>query len=166
MSGTDNTARTATGADLPAIQTALAYALDWRGEGGWDSPAALIESSGHAYLLAGWGKTGDAAVIAVVQDRAVGAAWYRYWSKSLHSYGYIDDSTPEIGLGVDPDYRRQGVGTSLMTALLNLAVEHGVPSLALSVECDNPAVRLYRNLGFEHYADVDDAWTMLGRLGS
>ena len=166
MSVVEFTVRNAAEADLPAIRTALAHALDWRGVAGWESPAALIESSGHAYLLADWGRPGDAAVIADVCGRGVGAAWYRRWSESLHSYGYIDDATPEIGLGVDPGCRRQGIGTALMSALLALAVGHGVSSLSLSVERDNPAVRLYRNLGFEHHADVENAWTMRKQLGS
>lgn len=166
MSEAEYRVRVAAGADLPAIQAALAYAIDWRGEGGWDTPVTLIESTGHTYLLAGWGRLGDAAIVAFVGDRAVGAAWYRQWSESLHSYGYVDEATPELGLGVDPAYRRRGVGTALVTALLARAVELGAPSLSLSVDRDNPAIRLYRGLGFEHYADVDDAWTMLRRLGS
>ncbi len=158
--------RVATGADLPAIQAALACAVDWRGEGGWAAPVAFIESLGLAYLLADWGRPGDAAVVALVGDLAVGAAWYRQWNESLPSYGYVDDATPELGLGVDPGYRGQGIGTALLTALLALAVELGVPSLSLSVDRDNPAAGLYRILGFEHYAELDSASTMLRRLDS
>lgn len=164
--GVEFTVRTSAKADLPAIGMALAYALDWRGEGGWESPVALIEWSGHSYLLADWGRPGDAAVIAEIGGRAVGAAWYRFWTDSLHSYGYIDAATPEIGVGVDPGCRRHGIGTALMTALFALAMERDVPALSLSVERDNPAVRLYRQLGFEHIGDVDNAWTMGKRLSS
>ncbi len=166
MSDVKFTVRAAAEADLPALRAALAHALDWRGAGGWESPLAFIESSGQAYLLAGWGRPGDTAVIAEARGRAIGAAWYRRWTESLHSYGFIDDATPEIGLGVDPGYRRQGVGTALMTRLLALAAEQGVRSLSLSVECDNPAVHLYRGLGFEHHADMDNAWTMRKRLAA
>ncbi len=166
MSEVEYSVRVATGADLPAIQAALACAVDWRGEGGWDAPAAFIESIGLAYLLADWGRPGDAAVVALVGDLAVGAAWYRQWSESVPSYGYVDDATPEIGLGVDPGYRGQGIGTALLIALQALAVERGVSSLSLSVDRDNPAIGLYRRFGFEHYADVDAASTMLRRLVS
>lgn len=166
MSDVGFTVRLATMTDLPAIAAALAYALDWRGEGGWESPAELIEATGHGYLIAGWGRFGDVAVVAEVDGRAVGAAWYRGWSEALHSYGYIDDATPEIGLGVEPGYRRQGIATALMTRLIALALERGVPSVSLSVERDNPAVDLYRTLGFRHSADVDNAWTMCKQLTS
>ena len=44
------------------------------------------------------------------------------------------------------------------------AEEQGVRSLSLSVECDNPAVSLYTKFGFERYADVANAWTMVKRL--
>ena len=152
--------RPATEADLPVMQAALAHALDWRGEGGWESAIKLIESTGHVCLLDGWGRAGDMAVVADVRGCGVGAAWYRRWSESLHSYGYVDEATPEIGLGVDPGYRQQGIATALMTQLLALAMEHGISSLSLSVERDNPAVRLYRDLGFQVYASVGNAWTM------
>lgn len=160
------TIRESATADLPAIRMALAYALDWRGEGGWDSPDKLIDGSGHSYLLADWGRPGDTAVMAEMRGREIGAAWYRSWTDSLHSYGYIDAATPEVGLGVDPVCRGHGVGTALMTALIACATEGGYTALSLSVERDNPAVRLYQHLGFEHSGDVDNAWTMRKLLES
>jgi ribosomal protein S18 acetylase RimI-like enzyme len=166
MSDVGFTVRRATMADLPAIATALACALDWRGEGGWESPTELIEATGHGYLIVGWGRLGDVAVVAEADGHAVGAAWYRRWSEALHSYGYIDDATPEIGLGVEPGYRRRDIATALMTRLLALASAQGVPSVSLSVERDNPAVDLYRTLGFRHSADVGNAWTMCKQLTS
>lgn len=164
MDDVDYTVRTAAPEDLPAIRTALAHAIDWRGHGGWESPEALIEQTGHTFLLAEWGREGDGAVVAEVGGRAVGAAWRRYWTDASHSYGYVDAVTPEIGVGVDPGFRRRGIGTSLMTGLLAQAARQGVQSVSLSVERYNPAVLLYRRLGFEHHADLENAWTMLKRL--
>jgi ribosomal protein S18 acetylase RimI-like enzyme len=157
--------RTAVLADLPALDVALAYALDWRGEGGWDSAAELIAATGHGYLLAGWGRAGDAAVVAVRDTETVGAAWYRFWDDALHSYGYIDESTPEVGVGVAPGERGRGVGTALLKELIAVAAERGIATLSLSVERDNPASGLYRKLGFAHHADFDNAWTMRLALG-
>ena len=82
----------------------------------------------------------------------------------MHSYGYVDASTPELGLGVDPRFCRRGIGASLLVSLLARAEEQGVRSLSLSVERDNPAVLLYGKLGFERYADVANAWTTVKRL--
>jgi GNAT superfamily N-acetyltransferase len=121
---------------------------------------------GHAYLLAEWGRAGDTAVVAEVDGQAVGAAWYRYWTDSSHSYGYVDDSTPEVGIGEEPGSRACGVGMSLMIRLLEQAAGQGVRCVSLSVARDNAAASLCRRLGFERYADVESSWTMLKRLGS
>jgi ribosomal protein S18 acetylase RimI-like enzyme len=145
-----HTIRQATEADMPAIRAALASALDWRAQVSSRSPEELIKKTGHAYLLEDWGRAGDKAYVAERGGSAVGAAWYRYWTDVLHSYGYVDSSTPEIGLGVDLRFRRRGIGTSLMVRLLAGAKKRGVPLVSLSVERDNPALLLYRRLGFEH----------------
>ena len=156
--------RIVTLSDLPALQAALADAIDWRSPNSPPDPEALIDLKGHGYLLDNWGRAGDTAVVAESEESAIGAAWYRYWTDDLHSYGYIDPATPELGLGVDASHRRRGVATSLLTALFALAREQGVRSLSLSVERDNPAVDLYQELGFERLCDVGDAWTMVKRI--
>ncbi|MGW5151960.1 ribosomal protein S18-alanine N-acetyltransferase [Rhodococcus koreensis] len=52
-------------------------------------------------------------------------------------------------IGVDPAYRRKGFGSSLLSALLRLADEHG-GSVFLEVRTDNAAaVELYHREGFE-----------------
>jgi ribosomal protein S18 acetylase RimI-like enzyme len=159
-----HTIRRAAAADLPALRAALAATLDWRAAAVSGSPEELIEQSGHGYLLEHWGRPGDTAVVAELEGAVVGAAWYRYWTEASHSYGYVDPATPEIGLGVDRRFRRRGIGMSLMVGLLAAAQNQGVRSVSLSVERDNPALVLYRGLGFEHHADLENAWTMVRRL--
>ncbi|MFE7423651.1 ribosomal protein S18-alanine N-acetyltransferase [Rhodococcus sp. NPDC057529] len=52
-------------------------------------------------------------------------------------------------IGVDPAYRRKGLGTLLLSELLRLADEHG-GSVFLEVRTDNTAaIELYRREGFE-----------------
>ena len=48
--------------------------------------------------------------------------------------------------------------------LVEAAADDGLPGLSLSVELDNPAVHLYRRLGFEHVGVDGGAETMLLRL--
>jgi GNAT superfamily N-acetyltransferase len=102
--------REAAEADLPALKRALAWAIEWRSPALSASPEHVISSTGHEYILAGWGREGDTAVVAQCASEPIGAAWYRFWNPELHSYGYIDSSTPEIGIAVEPRWRRRGVG--------------------------------------------------------
>jgi len=164
MAQPDYTLRPATSGDLTALVTALACAIDWREQQVAASPEARVTETEHAYLLAGWGREGDTAVLAEDADDPIGAAWYRYWSDAQHSYGYVDPSTPELGIGVLPSHRGQGIGTALLEALLKEAERQGVRSMSLSVERDNPALGLYQRLGFEHRIEVHNAWTMLKHL--
>ncbi len=144
MRALDVSVRPALSADLPILRSALAWAILWRSPDPIPDPAAVIAGTGHAYLLADWGRPGDAAVVAETAAGPVGAAWYRYWSDDHHSYGYLDAACPELGIGVDPRYRGRGIAR-----------------LSLSVESDNPALRLYERTGFVRQCRAGGSWTMV-----
>lgn len=58
-------------------------------------------------------------------------------------------STANIGIMVQERYRRQGVASQLMGALIDEAVRFGVEKLILTVVAKNePAIRLYQRFGF------------------
>jgi ribosomal protein S18 acetylase RimI-like enzyme len=156
--------RLAAADDLPAIRAALAWAIDWRGTTPGETPEEIIERTGHAYLLADWGREGDAAMIAETISGAIGAAWYRHWTEAVHTYGYVDPTVPDLGIGVHPDYRGRGVGTALVEALLQFAASAGVRRMSLSVEADNRAQHLYQRAGFERLELEGGSWTMVRRL--
>jgi ribosomal protein S18 acetylase RimI-like enzyme len=65
-----------------------------------------------------------------------------------HGYGFVATDVPELSIGVTADERGRGVGTALLEELLAQARATGHPAVSLSVETDNPAVRLYERLGF------------------
>jgi ribosomal protein S18 acetylase RimI-like enzyme len=156
--------RLATTDDLPAIRAALAWAIDWRGATPAQTPEEIIERTGHAYLLADWGREGDAAMVAETVMGPIGAAWYRQWTEAVHTYGYVDPSVPDLGIGVDPDHRGCGVGTALIEALMEFATARGVRRMSLSVEADNRAQHLYQRAGFVRLEPEGGSWTMVRRL--
>jgi GNAT superfamily N-acetyltransferase len=151
--------------DIACLQAALSWAIDWRVTAASVDPADRISRTGHDYLLDGWGREGDTAVVALVDGRCLGAAWYRLWTDESHSYGYVDADTPEMGIGVEPAARGAGVGQMLITRLFDEARAHGVAALSLSVEQDNFAFPWYERLGFERHTRTADSWTMVKRLG-
>jgi ribosomal protein S18 acetylase RimI-like enzyme len=127
----------------------------------WDeasSMPALIGARQHpefVKLLAGWGRPGDCALIAASDAQPVGAAWYRVWTESHHSYGYVDDRTPELGIAVQKSHRGLGIGRMLLRELVALARRDGFARLSLSVSESNPAQRLYLDEGFAKLTEVE-----------
>jgi ribosomal protein S18 acetylase RimI-like enzyme len=155
--------RPADAGDLPFLREMLVEAADWR----VGAPRPMIEETlGHpevARYVEGWGRAGDAGVVAVDGERVVGAAWYRLFTAAAPGYGFVDDRTPELTVGVVAGERRRGVGTALLLALLDSARDAGYERISLSVEPDNPAVRLYERAGFVKVGG-SAAWTMLVEL--
>ena len=154
--------RAATAADLPFLQAMLYEAATWRPES--QPPLEDVLADPHAArYLNGWGRPGDAGVIAE-DERQVGAAWFRLFPAGDRGYGFVAEDVPELSIGVAPASRGRGIGTRLLEALVEAARADGHPAISLSVEPDNPARRLYERAGFVRVADDGGAWTMLLEL--
>ena len=102
----------------------------------------------------------DWALAAEVNGQLVGAVWVRI----MKDYGYYDDQTPSLSISFLPEFRGQGLGQQLMTAMLDLLKAKGYPSVSLSVSKDNPAVRFYQRRGFVTVEEREDDYLMLCRL--
>ncbi len=71
---------------------------------------------------------------------------------------YVDRTPGEIrivDISLLPEYRGRGIGEGLMRDVLREGDERGIP-VSLHVESNNPALALYRRLGFqeEHFTGV------------
>ena len=74
-----------------------------------------------------------------------------------------------------PRYRQEGVATALLSATFRKLRKHGAEAVSLMVRRENePAIRLYRKLGFVRTATVPDyyengasraGWRMRKNLG-
>jgi ribosomal protein S18 acetylase RimI-like enzyme len=124
-----------------------------------------IDAPVQRYVV-NFGRPGDAAVIAYDETGNVGAAWYRLFKASEPGYGFVDERTPELSIAVVPSRRGRGFGDELLRALLEQAQRDGFEQVSLSVEPDNPALRLYERHGFEKVGESGGAWTMVARLAS
>jgi len=118
-----------------------------------------------AKVLADWGRPGDLAMVATDgQGQRVGAAWMRLWTQVDHLPGFLDEQTPELGIGVRKEFRRHGVGTALLLAVLGRAREAGVPRVSLSVEIENVARLLYERFGFQLHSVAQGVATLVVHL--
>ena len=124
-------------------------------------PREIVHQPELAKYADAWGRLGDLGFMAVALENqaSVGAAWVRLFTVENRGYGYIDEATPELAIAVLPEYRGQGIGTTLLMHLFEQA-KHHYSAISLSVSVDNPAMRLYRRLGFEAVAQEGDSMTM------
>ena len=135
----------------------LYEAFAWRGDPRFLPLDEALRLPDVARYVDAWGRTGDLGVIA---DDDAGAAWIRLFTDDDHGYGFVAPDVPELSIGVTPDKRGHGVGTALLDELLVRAAAVGHRAVSLSVETDNPAVRLYERFGFVRVGYVGTSWTM------
>ena len=152
-------------ADSEVLRAMLYEAAFWRPGGERPPMQPALASPDLAHYVDGWGRAGDRGLVADVRGEPVGAAWLRRFTASDPGYGFVDEATPELGIGVAPAWRGHGIGGALLTGLLDLARADGTPRVSLSVEVDNPSRRLYERAGFEVIAHVEGAVTMVVDLG-
>jgi len=116
--------------------------------------AARLDESGetledHPYLEQyhrNYGNfNGDIGVYAIVDNKIAGGAWSRML---LNGFGHVDTNTPELAFAVLPEFRNQGIGTQIMNQLLK-EISKLYPQVSLAVREGNPAIALYKRLGFQ-----------------
>ncbi|WP_338135479.1 GNAT family N-acetyltransferase [Intestinimonas butyriciproducens] len=96
--------------------------------------------------IAGFGtQPGDHCLVAEKEGTVVGAVW----SRIVEYYGHIDSGTPSLTISLLPGYRGLGIGTQLLNSLLFLLRENGYLRASLSVQRENPSLRLYERAGFQ-----------------
>ena len=100
--------------------------------------------------------------MAEIDKVVVGAAWTRL----IHSYGFVDNKTPELSISLYPQYRNQGIGTKLIYGIFEELSHAGYQSVSLSVSKQNPAVRMYLRIGFAIVQENDADYIMVHPLAS
>jgi ribosomal protein S18 acetylase RimI-like enzyme len=112
-----------------------------------------------------WGRPGDAGVIAEIAGEPVGAAWFRLFTAEEPGHGFVDETTPELGIAVEPMHRRKGIGETLLRALMSEARQREIGALSLSVAVHNRSRMMYERAGFRKVREDDDHWVMRVDLG-
>jgi ribosomal protein S18 acetylase RimI-like enzyme len=149
--------------DIPFLWDMLFYAARMSEDGATSSDAAKDDPHLNIYV-SGWGRRGDFGVLAFESQssRPLGVAWLRLLTEDKSHYGYYDDETPELAIAVLPEMIGQGVGSALLSYLIE-AVKGQVPAIVLTVRNDNPAKKLYERYGF---IVIDEVTNRVGTMSS
>jgi GNAT superfamily N-acetyltransferase len=139
----------------------LYAALFWRRPRWWLPQWLVLRHPAAAMYHRGWGRPGDTALVAEEDGHPVGLVWYRFFTEEEHGDGYVEPETPELAIAVVAGHRGRGVGRTLMEAIHERARRDGVRRIALSVDADNPARRLYRALGYRDFEPEDGKGRMI-----
>jgi ribosomal protein S18 acetylase RimI-like enzyme len=154
--------RAALATDAQFIAEMLAQAVFWRPEQAQGTVQDVLSTPELAHYIDGWPRPGDIGVIASDKGQPVGAAWLRTMPASDPGYGFVDESIPELGMGVLASARGVGVGSRLLAAIIDAARSREITAISLSVERDNAAARrLYNRFGFQPVDEVGGSFTMM-----
>lgn len=133
-------------------------------EGGVPFERNVVYQAGIARYVKDWGRENDSGFVAADENnQAVGAIWLRLLKGEEKGYGFVDERTPELGMAVLPAYRNKGIGTRLLSRLIE-STANSYEYISLSVAAGNPARRLYQRQGFEIVREENGSLTMKRRL--
>jgi len=136
--------RSIVSADYPVLEDFLYHAI-FLPPGVKPLPREIIYTPEIFIYIKDFGGKNDCGIVAELDGKIIGAAWTRI----IPAYGHVDNKTPELAISVLPDWRGKGVGSEMMKNLFELLCERGYRQTSLSVQKDNPAVRLYERLGYK-----------------
>lgn len=123
-------------------------------------PKSIIERPELQIYIKDFGKADDWCLVVELKEKIVGAVWVRI----MNDYGHIDDKTPSFAISLFEEYRKLGIGTALMGAMLQFLREKGYKQASLSVQKANYAVHMYRKAGFEVIKENEEEYIMVCRL--
>ena len=152
--------RELTSDDLPFLREMLYAALAWRPNPELPPFEVVMDHPQLVIFHAGWGREGDAGLVAEEGGWRIGAVWWRFFTDAEHGEGFLEESTPELAIAVLDGCRGRGVGRALMLAMHDLGRSRGIHRVSLSVDAENPAKRLYAALGYVDHEPGGD----LGRM--
>ena len=152
--------RLADASDVAALERLLLEAVNWSPDRSQLTLEQLQDNDTLVRYVEEWPRDDDAGVMAEDDDHVVGAAWFRRFARDRPGFGFIDELTPEVSVAVARGCRGRGVGSQLLAALIEIGRERRFERLSLSVDSRNPAVRLYRRLGFVVALDENGSYTM------
>lgn len=122
----------------------------------------LLRDRTLSHYVAGWGREDDIGLIAV--DTAgpnglqipVGAAWLRFFSPKLPGRAFIDETVPELTVGVTSPHKNRGIELALIRELTQRARAQGVRRISVTSGTSHPCREIFELAGFVHARHADE----------
>ena len=103
----------------------------------------------------------DVGLADIDGDAVRAVAWLVFFPVEDSGYGFVDAGVPELRITTFGGHRGQGIGSALLSELINRARSRGIPGISPSVADGNGARRLYDRAGFEVAGRNGSSDTML-----
>ena len=145
--------------EYPQLRRFLYEAIFQRGKDP-QLPEEITDEPQLAMYHSNFGRQHDRCFVADLHEIIIGAVWVRILPKG---FGYVDNETPELAIAVRKKFRGKGVGEALMISMLSELASAGYGQVSLSVQKDNPAIRLYRRHQFVTVSESDEDLIMVRR---
>jgi ribosomal protein S18 acetylase RimI-like enzyme len=140
----------------------LLYAAIYQPDTAVPIPRSVINSPEVRVYIENFGqKSDDYCLVADLEGQIIGGVWARVLSDEPKGYGNIDDKTPEFAISVFREFQKQGIGTLLMTKMINYLKRNKYYQASLSVQKENYAVKMYKNLGFGIIDENEEDFLMI-----
>jgi ribosomal protein S18 acetylase RimI-like enzyme len=123
-------------------------------------PRKAIYDPSLKIFFEAFGRKDDHCLIAEVNGKVVGAVWTRIFPDKNQGFAKMEE-TPELAISLYKPFRKKGIGKALMEQMLKLLDSEGYEKVALSVQKENPAIRLYERLSFEIVKELDEEYLMV-----
>ena len=127
----------------------------------------LLRNKVLSHYVAGWGREGDIGLIAVDTGGPnglqipVGAAWLRFFAEKTPGHAFIDETVPELTVGVTAPHRDRGIELGLIRALATRAQEAGITRISVIVADGHPSREIYDAVGFEYVRTDEHGHTLV-----
>ena len=130
-------------------------------EGVSPPPKSIINQPDLQVYIKDFGKEkDDICFVAETDNKIIGAVWVR----DMNDYGHIESGVPSFAISLYKPFRGYGIGTSLMTAMLNELAVKGYKKASLAVQKENYAVKMYKKVGFDIVDENDSEYIMVCEL--
>jgi ribosomal protein S18 acetylase RimI-like enzyme len=131
----------------------------------WDAPRFTLDDVDGSHELSHYFTTfpsgRDIGLADNDADTVRAVAWLVFFPAEDPGYGFVDADIPELSITTFAGHRGQGIGSALLSELINRARSHGIRAISLSVADGNGARRLYERAGFQVVGRNGSSDTML-----